>query len=148
MRGKRTGNIRDNFHERITPAHAGKTWLAASRAELARDHPRACGENSCAVEVSWVRLGSPPRMRGKRSLCHLSFRQRRITPAHAGKTFTDSMGYCVRQDHPRACGENVSIVSGLATAIGSPPRMRGKLIVQRHTALKDRITPAHAGKTC
>ena len=32
-----------------------------------------------------------------------------------------------KQDHPRACGENVAVNRRDKDALGSPPRMRGKL---------------------
>ena len=50
----------------ITPARAGKTRRAFCNRWTARDHPRACGENSSAVLLSSRRYGSPPRVRGKR----------------------------------------------------------------------------------
>ena len=50
-------------------------------------------------------------------------------------------------DHPRACGEN-SLVSEIEHgALGSPPRMRGKLAAKDRLKAAERITPAHAGKT-
>ena len=50
----------------------------------------------------------------------------RITPADAGKT-----GYSVIinsnvADHPRGCGENQEGKKREKSALGSPPRMRGK----------------------
>ena len=50
----------------------------------------------------------------------------RITPAHAGKTSMMSRAQSGTKDHPRACGENYSLLSYRNAAIGSPPRMRGK----------------------
>ena len=50
-------------------------------------------------------------------------------------------------DHPRACGENFPHLLTLHHNLGSPPRMRGKLVPDPHTISRTRITPAHAGKT-
>ena len=53
----------------------------------------------------------------------------RITPAHAGKT--DNVIFRVREDadHPRACGENPYAKKVFDCSGGSPPRMRGKQLV-------------------
>ena len=71
----------------------------------------------------------------------------RITPADAGKTEYYAFPDEETGDHPRGCGENAMLVTSVATEIGSPPRMRGKLnrSLKRHS--RDRITPADAGKT-
>ena len=71
----------------------------------------------------------------------------RITPAHAGKTFNAHVKAVVTADHPRACGENYFFPACLAVQPGSPPRMRGKHIINIIIACFLRITPAHAGKT-
>ena len=91
--------------------------------------------------------GSPPRMRGKLG-CRVALLVRlRITPAHAGKTALSSRASCRPTDHPRACGENRPLAYLLSSSIGSPPRMRGKLLGVTFCAHILRITPAHAGKT-
>ena len=53
----------------------------------------------------------------------------------------------VGQDHPRACGENLSPPVSVRDVVGSPPRMRGKQQVVKAANDNARITPAHAGKT-
>ena len=49
-------------------------------------------------------------------------------------------------DHPRVCGEKYGGAQGLLEIMGSPPRMRGKVIVCVMTSGGHRITPAYAGK--
>ena len=71
----------------------------------------------------------------------------RITPAHAGKTDFRPQRKPLHPDHPRACGENVSIGDLTSNFIGSPPRMRGKQKPSDDIWAQIRITPAHAGKT-
>ena len=93
----------------------------------ARDHPRACGENSASSSFIFWMLGSPPRMRGKRYCSHIAHPLVGITPAHAGKTRSWRAERATRRDHPRACGENHSVPSLINSKLGSPPRMRGKL---------------------
>ena len=86
-------------------------------------------------------------MRGKRPPSPRPAPQRRITPAHAGKTRRRPRFAARCTDHPRACGENGVSPDGSRRPRGSPPRMRGKprKASLRHILL--RITPAHAGKT-
>ena len=55
--------------------------------------------------------------------------------------------FYIIKDHPRACGENLPIEYNAVPVIGSPPRMRGKLIEAKSFVDGIRITPAHAGKT-
>ena len=74
---------------RITPAYAGKRELL-SRCEIRfKDHPRLCGEKCRSISTWSVTVGSPPPMRGK--VLDKPFLQRRcrITPAYAGKSFSN-----------------------------------------------------------
>ena len=65
MRGKPGLELVQLGHERLIPAHAGKTLLIAGRFRLRRAHPRACGENAPASLFEFSLTGSSPRMRGK-----------------------------------------------------------------------------------
>ena len=111
------------------------------------DHPRACGENLLRSCLSCLQDGSPPRMRGKRSVPGTVRREPRITPAHAGKTHSRSASVSASADHPRACGENTIQGRERLPFSGSPPRMRGKRPLTITPFSVYRITPAHAGKT-
>ena len=51
------------------------------------------------------------------------------------------------RDHPRGCGENTAAPASRGLCIGSPPRMRGKLLEARLRRHQAGITPADAGKT-
>ena len=147
MRGKREFSVDTTGKKRITPAHAGKTGPNPIKRFCVQDHPRACGENLRARVRLLPILGSPPRMRGKRTLLPASTLHDRITPAHAGKTIAASNISPSVQDHPRACGENASVSFSGRMISGSPPRMRGKLAPRQYIIRNVRITPAHAGKT-
>ena len=70
-----------------------------------------------------------------------------ITPAGAGKTCFVILISSVLQDHPRRCGENDAYNGGIAKNTGSPPQVRGKLILIKFNHAVDGITPAGAGKT-
>ena len=147
MRGKLLSKRLKGTLLRITPAHAGKTKADRERSLAISDHPRACGENSRISHRTAFATGSPPRMRGKPVFQCDPYIVRRITPAHAGKTSRPSPRKAYSSDHPRACGENLSVSSGIQSIHGSPPRMRGKRPLVTVLSLRDRITPAHAGKT-
>ena len=86
-------------------------------------------------------------MRGKHCNGFCGERIFRITPADAGKTPDSYLCLSCKQDHPRGCGENVEDACEQSVALGSPPRMRGKLIDEETGEITDRITPADAGKT-
>ena len=147
MRGKPTIISSCTCITRITPAHAGKTGAYGRLCDAFKDHPRACGENMARCSAVQSVSGSPPRMRGKLIVGNLIRHARRITPAHAGKTSSPVRAGRLQQDHPRACGENDTGSERRLCRSGSPPRMRGKPRRLQKSALQDRITPAHAGKT-
>ena len=147
MRGKLEDAAASCSCAGITPAHAGKTWFAPKGSQHRQDHPRACGENVTPPSQTRKSRGSPPRMRGKPNGVFVFSSGQRITPAHAGKTRIRIDTICKKRDHPRACGENPVFPTSVSGTSGSPPRMRGKLLVQKSTIKTRRITPAHAGKT-
>ena len=114
---------------------------------LRQDHPRVCGENLLIHCPYLYSLGSPPRMRGKLTAKPFFFTRFGITPAYAGKTQRPRISLSVIQDHPRVCGENVFRDQLGKNLMGSPPRMRGKLMLFPSFQSVSRITPAYAGKT-
>ena len=71
----------------------------------------------------------------------------RITPAYAGKRYFRAV--CVPRfwDHPRVCGEKLSVFCCVSLPTGSPPRMRGKAMPTTSGGNWHRITPAYAGKS-
>ena len=110
---------------RITPAHAGNSAVQLYPLEACADHPRACGEQFSLLPVLLPVLGSPPRMRGTDRRNWRSYRLGRITPAHAGNRTWKRRNALSRQDHPRACGEQLWLCKNQDCLPGSPPRMRG-----------------------
>ena len=111
------------------------------------DHPRRCGENMSIATLYNKLTGSPPQVRGKLSPSHGSTFAHRITPADAGKTYMYQVKRKPPTDHPRGCGENRNKCEGDVEQLGSPPRMRGKLLGLPKAYFRTRITPAEAGKT-
>ena len=71
----------------------------------------------------------------------------RITPAYAGKRYAGCDFGNVQRDHPRLCGEKLLSIFQKSNHLGSPPPMRGKVKFFHFFFLRDRITPAYAGKS-
>ena len=92
-------------------------------------------------------IGSPPLARGKPPLKNLYLPQKGITPACAGKTFPYGDISQNLRDHPRLRGENDTMLRSFSIKSGSPPLARGKPGGTVNKELKQRITPACAGKT-
>ena len=69
-----------------------------------------------------------------------------VSPAYAGKSPAAAYACPGTQDHPRVCGEK-GVYAMLYTGLwGSPPHVRGKVLVPAIKRFAQRITPAYAGK--
>ena len=90
--------------------------------------------------------GSPPPMRGKGVDAYRFYKNRRITPAYAGKSDNKVGEIAEWEDHPRLCGEKDSPLLNSTLILGSPPPMRGKVFLILSLLILLRITPAYAGK--
>ena len=85
-RGK-LGQVRGRqAHQRLIPAHAGKTGCRRSAREQPRAHPRSRGENIIYVNNYVNKMGSSPLTRGKQQQPTTRGSRKRLIPAHAGKT--------------------------------------------------------------
>ena len=147
MRGKGIADDEARAAVGITPACAGKSEKKVPFLPPHQDHPRVCGEKARSICRPLCKMGSPPRMRGKVSV-HSAFSPFvRITPACAGKS--RRLSHCRSQfwDHPRVCGEKLSLSTRPRAKSGSPPRMRGKDLSDNELQVLDGITPAYAGKS-
>ena len=127
VRGKAFMNASPTDFARITPACAGKSFYPSRSVAQYWDHPRVCGEKSIVCVSNDESMGSPPRVRGKGQNTDTQDDLARITPACAGKSRNHPRGRSSARDHPRVCGEKYSCVSSLICALGSPPRVRGKV---------------------
>ena len=135
------------FSTGIIPAYAGNTSERPASALTIRDHPRVCGEHQETWKNDLKTMGSSPRMRGTPQANGRPACTRRIIPAYAGNT--GSAACCTRcgRDHPRVCGEHMSVHFYAGYWQGSSPRMRGTLSVRNDSELGPRIIPAYAGNT-
>ena len=85
-------------------------------------------------------------MRGKVDFYYFYTPDRRITPACAGKREQRGSNSQWLKDHPRVCGEKVLLRLNHSRKLGSPPRVRGKVVAHSRVLLDVGITPACAGK--
>ena len=147
MRGKDGNSFVYGDTQGITPAYAGKRPCLWRSMRQPQDHPRLCGEKPDGYYKAKDITGSPPPMRGKGSCPVYPCCSHRITPAYAGKSAVLDRNTKIRRDHPRLCGEKVTMSDADARSMGSPPPMRGKVglayIIQPFLG----ITPAYAGKS-
>ena len=146
-RGKHLILRLSHIHRGLIPARAGKTAVAAIRADATPAHPRAGGENVVSATLPVGSPGSSPRGRGKRTLGSGAGFSLRLIPARAGKTPRPSPEPSTPRAHPRAGGENGMMVEAPKPGAGSSPRGRGKLRRCTGRARRLRLIPARAGKT-
>ena len=140
MRGKEIWRLRWTTRKRITPAYAGKSFRGGFWGGNCRDHPRVCGEKIEQRIRDYQAGGSPPHILYCSLVCS------RITPAYAGKSILSDALRAGREDHPRICGEKISVPCSRGYPTGSPPHMRGKVCILMDSRSTTGITPAYAGK--
>ena len=145
MRGTANEVTTSTTTDRITPACAGNSRASPKYRIILKDHPRVCGEQHFLAHHQRQYLGSPPRVRGTVSVRAGNSITVGITPACAGNSSIFKGTGCDHEDHPRVCGEQPNYGPWYYAKEGSPPRVRGTVIV-RHTFLRcPGITPACAG---
>ena len=86
-------------------------------------------------------------MRGKDKPGPVKLAASWIIPACAGKSQFLPTAFHRAQDHPRVCGEKCPPGKFFFMTVGSPPRMRGKVVDYRAEYTAVGITPACAGKS-
>ena len=105
-RGKPTVSTADRRVVRLIPAHAGKTMLASESGDKRVAHPRSRGENPGRPLIHDTAVGSSPLTRGKLATALKPAAEKRLIPAHAGKTALKARGNVTAPAHPRSRGEN------------------------------------------
>ena len=105
-RGKPVIGAGLKYSPRLIPAHAGKTVSRCVWSLIFGAHPRSRGENATGVRLISATHGSSPLTRGKRPRRRRTHRDRRLIPAHAGKTWLGQTYVQTPAAHPRSRGEN------------------------------------------
>ena len=147
VRGADLHKLGPFVHKGIIPACAGsRSWVAINPA-AARDHPRVCGEQVVKAEQSVGGKGSSPRVRGAAISTQSALVDHGIIPACAGSSphTTIYLRFC--WDHPRVCGEQLELQTGLQRYQGSSPRVRGAVVTMHFVKAPHGIIPACAGSS-
>ena len=146
MRGKPELTRRMTRTLRNIPAYAGKTLQLQPDQVILEEHPRVCGENCFIIIAIIFACGTSPRMRGKLPKAFGRMWDHRNIPAYAGKTPGAPHLAEPSSEHPRVCGENVSLLRGLGVVVGTSPRMRGKPSVRVCSKTTTREHPRVCGE--
>ena len=109
------------------------------------DHPRACGEQPSPARLVLSFPGSSPRVRGAANRGELVGQYHGIIPARAGSSMESVQTARTHWDHPRACGEQLSILVYDRIYQGSSPRVRGAVDNSLRKPIGFGIIPARAG---
>ena len=131
----------------ISPAHAGNTVAVSFVSPGIWDQPRTCGEYTRWAPRLTPSSGSAPHMRGILGRVARAVRVRRISPAHAGNTYSDHVTRAGGADQPRTCGEYLNDADQAGSTEGSAPHMRGIHSPSLADIMEWGISPAHAGNT-
>ena len=127
VRGRRQNLRRHHSTRRLIPASAGQTTRSPCPVGSKWAHPRECGADVANNLGKGTRVGSSPRVRGRRGHGG-SFRRRRGA-------------------HPRECGADRRATLGCRWLRGSSPRVRGRRPTCRARRASCRLIPASAGQT-
>ena len=130
---------------RFIPAHAGNRVDPARFARTRSVHPRARGEQYSSSVITVPARGSSPRTRGTVAHAVSTGGQHRFIPAHAGNRPGRAIPPWNASVHPRARGEQETLIWPVVLFAGSSPRTRGTASAPREADGCSRFIPAHAG---
>ena len=147
VRGRRTSFSMSSAQRRFSPACAGKTLQVGHELGIATVQPRVCGEDWMVACNCLTRLGSAPRVRGRRAHDVKHYADHRFSPACAGKTKEAISRARNRPVQPRVCGEDWRLSLDGRPCHGSAPRVRGRHHAPVSRLQTKRFSPACAGKT-
>ena len=121
--------------------------LAPLVTSLSRDHPRVCGEQRLKKSVIKMQSGSSPRVRGAGRVRRGRECPHGIIPACAGSSHRRCNQRGMARDHPRVCGEQLTVAVTVVPVEGSSPRVRGAAEVNGLRDKRVGIIPACAGSS-
>jgi hypothetical protein len=123
----------------------GRDYQYSTPGNTPRVRGSVCGADVEARTRRQESYGTPPRVRGGRPLGRHRRRQRRDTPACAGRTSWRAPSGTGPAGHPRVCGADVVKASHSLRDDGTPPRVRGGRCRAFLDVADQRDTPACAG---
>ena len=136
-----------NLRPGITSACAEQTRTCSCGSGSGRDHLRVCGADIIADRVIVVDDGSPPRVRSRHDVVHENVHEVGITSACAEQTSLSSSSSLSCGDHLRVCGADHAAADTVTSLVGSPPRVRSRLVVDCEACAGMGITSACAEQT-
>ena len=147
VRSRRTGTFDAPALARITSACAEQTVPLKPKAVPLRDHLRVCGADKADYRTFLDIEGSPPRVRSRLPEVHADLQPLGITSACAEQTWMFSGSRRWPRDHLRVCGADHCSNSITELALGSPPRVRSRLVWRGRQQREQGITSACAEQT-
>ena len=132
---------------RLIPARAGNTSRSPRESSITSAHPRSRGEHPRKRGRSPSYFGSSPLARGTPAAVSLHTRYRRLIPARAGNTSTESPPLLAQSAHPRSRGEHGAPSFSRRSPGGSSPLARGTRVSKNNSSGAPRLIPARAGNT-
>ena len=133
--------------DRITSACAEQTCPCRRSCRRFWDHLRVCGADYWLRYGYYVQRGSPPRVRSRHDNGNVEQCDVGITSACAEQTIPAIATSSHNRDHLRVCGADPVVVVVLLPALGSPPRVRSRLLVSGGDVGQRGITSACAEQT-
>ena len=131
----------------ITSACAEQTRRVRSRSLVTRDHLRVCGADAKLLTPGVEYVGSPPRVRSRRSKSDYYTRWYGITSACAEQTSILPAHHSPFKDHLRVCGADQRQHVPDPAQRGSPPRVRSRRMARPRRRPAAGITSACAEQT-
>ena len=122
-----------------TRFNTGTPWHADE------DHPHACGDKKRLGGYAIGESGSSPRVWGQVSDIIVSLRTSRIIPTRVGTSKMTKKEEWEAKDHPHACGDKTLGTFGVASAIGSSPRVWGQAAGAITSLTGNGIIPTRVG---
>ena len=126
VRSRLDSKRRGNVAQGITSACAEQTSQGRAPTPPAWDHLRVCGADDTGGDRPSIYVGSPPRVRSRRTGRIARNLMPGITSACAEQTSVRIAASRSRRDHLRVCGADLSAYPGMENESGSPPRVRSR----------------------
>ena len=144
-RGTAVATTDDLLARRFIPARAGNGSTCQVTGSVRTVHPRARGERPHPKAMRSRLAGSSPRARGTDHSGVPTEHLGRFIPARAGNGCLSHSSRPPASVHPRARGERVLCWRMSELLLGSSPRARGTVVLQRSDGCQPRFIPARAG---